>query len=111
MSNQILILSEVPYLKLASLCKVAIEDDNISDWWLIKNEMRERMKKVQLPPAKEYVAPAHTDFTDESLMPFGKHAGIPLGEVPRHYLRWLSEQSLYHFPELKEYLIAKTSSQ
>lgn len=32
------------------------------------------------------------EFTDESIMPFGKHRGKPLGEVPADYLVWLLEQ-------------------
>ena len=28
-------------------------------------------------------------MTDETLMPFGKHRGIPLGNIPPQYLLWL----------------------
>lgn len=28
-------------------------------------------------------------YTDLDLMPFGKHKGEPMQDVPAHYLRWL----------------------
>lgn len=30
-------------------------------------------------------------YNDETPMPWGKHAGEPLGRVPASYLRWCSE--------------------
>ena len=47
-------------------------------------------------------------FTDSTLMPFGKHKGMPLGEVPEGYLRWLGAQDwMYEQRELGEYIEAK----
>jgi uncharacterized protein (DUF3820 family) len=31
------------------------------------------------------------EFNDETPMPFGKHAGVPLRKVPASYLIWCSE--------------------
>lgn len=31
-------------------------------------------------------------MTDRDLMPFGKHKGMPMGEVPKSYLAWLIQQ-------------------
>ena len=35
-------------------------------------------------------------------MPFGKHAGVELTEVPRQYLQWLRRQPDLRGPLLKE---------
>jgi len=32
-------------------------------------------------------------------MPFGKHKGMPLAEVPKHYLKWLNESGALDKPE------------
>ena len=42
-------------------------------------------------------------MTDESLMPFGKHKGEKLANVPAHYLLWLYEAGKC-FGELKIYI-------
>lgn len=34
-------------------------------------------------------------LTDESLMPFGKHAGTKLADVPAKYLLWLWDNGLH----------------
>lgn len=39
-------------------------------------------------------------------MPFGKHQGKPLSEVPRDYVRWLKENGALDKPENKELLLA-----
>ena len=31
-------------------------------------------------------------MTDIDLMPFGKHKGVPMGSVPKSYLKWLLDQ-------------------
>ena len=36
---------------------------------------------------------------DSSTMPFGKHAGKPLSEVPKHYLAWLKKEGALDKPE------------
>lgn len=33
------------------------------------------------------------NYTDETLMPFGKHMGIKLANVPAEYLMWLYDSS------------------
>ena len=41
-------------------------------------------------------------ITDNSLMPFGKHAGKKMSEVPDDYLLWLYEQPPYFdTPEIR----------
>ena len=40
---------------------------------------------------------------DSTPMPFGKHKGTPMGEVPDDYLYWLHGQEGI-FGELREYL-------
>lgn len=45
-------------------------------------------------------------FTDDTLMPFGKHEGKRLGDVPKDYLIWLYNENGLR-PKLKEYV--KTS--
>ncbi|MCH9703979.1 MAG: DUF3820 family protein, partial [Chlamydiae bacterium] len=36
---------------------------------------------------------------DGSTMPFGKHAGKPLSEVPKNYISWLSKEGALDKPE------------
>jgi len=35
-------------------------------------------------------------FTDLDIMPFGKHKGQPMQDVPASYLVWLKEQGCQH---------------
>ena len=35
---------------------------------------------------------ASEDARIPKIMPFGKHKGVPIGEVPRDYLGWLGRQ-------------------
>lgn len=44
-------------------------------------------------------------LTDDDLMPFGKHKGERLGDVPDDYLRWLGKQNwIDNFPDLSDYI-------
>lgn len=44
-------------------------------------------------------------LTDEDTMPFGKHKGELLSDVPASYLIWLSEQDwISDWPRLKNYI-------
>lgn len=43
-------------------------------------------------------------MTDESIMPFGKHKGKKMANVPASYLLWLYENGKC-FGEFKEYII------
>ena len=45
-------------------------------------------------------------FTDETPMPFGKHKGAPLKDVPADYLLWLADQDGFaeRNPELSAYV-------
>ena len=43
-------------------------------------------------------------MTDESIMPFGKHKGEKLANVPPSYMMWLHENG-NTFGELKAYLL------
>ena len=46
-------------------------------------------------------------FTDDDLMPWGKHKDIKLSEVPPSYLLWLYEQPwIRDWPQLHGYLKA-----
>lgn len=40
--------------------------------------------------------PPERPLTDDDRMPFGKHVGTRLGDVPDGYLRWLWWQGRYH---------------
>lgn len=42
-------------------------------------------------------------YTDQSVMPFGKHKGLKLANVPAHYLIWLYESNMKDGP-LKDYI-------
>lgn len=42
-------------------------------------------------------------ISDESLMPFGKHKGEKMANVPADYLLWLYENSKV-YGEVKEYI-------
>lgn len=46
---------------------------------------------------------SNTPMTDESLMPFGKHKGKAMANVPAHYLLWLWENADLRDP-LKAYI-------
>ena len=64
------------------------------------------------PPARKTVSarsssyPERSDpLDDESPMPFGKHEGDPLMDVPDSYFHWLSQQDwIEHWPALLEYI-------
>lgn len=43
------------------------------------------------------------EFNDESLMPFGKHKGEKMANVPAPYLLWLKENANLH-DNLKNYI-------
>ena len=44
-------------------------------------------------------------MTDDDLMPFGKHQGIPLKDVPDDYLLWLYNQDIHpKYSDLEDYL-------
>lgn len=43
-------------------------------------------------------------FDDNSLMPFGKHKGEKLANVPAPYLIWLYENTLYATHPLAKYI-------
>lgn len=43
-------------------------------------------------------------MNDNSIMPFGKHKGKPLLEVPASYLLWWADQSPEHNAELLKYI-------
>lgn len=32
-------------------------------------------------------------------MPFGKHQGVPLNKVPKHYVKWMGENGVFEKPE------------
>lgn len=45
-----------------------------------------------------------TDRLDDDLMPFGKHKGEKLRDVPDHYFRWfLNQDWCDEWPDLVEY--------
>lgn len=43
-------------------------------------------------------------MTDESLMPFGKHKGKAMANIPAHYLLWLWENADSLRNPVKEYI-------
>lgn len=46
---------------------------------------------------------------DLTIMPFGKHKGVPLGEVPESYYRWWigTAPPRNMFPEIQQYFCHK----
>lgn len=47
-------------------------------------------------------------YTDQTLMTFGKHAGLPLEEVPADYLLFIYNQPWFKAPQyipLKNYIV------
>jgi len=40
---------------------------------------------------------------DEYLMPFGKHAGVPIGEVSASYLLWFADTEGDNYPKVRSY--------
>lgn len=46
------------------------------------------------------------EFTDDSLMPFGKYKNMPLDSVPPDYLLWWFDQDTYsiQYPGLVKYI-------
>lgn len=40
------------------------------------------------------------ELTDDSLMPFGKHRGEKLSEVPAQYLLWIWDNGIYADPAI-----------
>lgn len=43
-------------------------------------------------------------YTDETLMPFGKHRGTPLKDVPASYLLWINDNFKDLHEEFKKYI-------
>lgn len=59
---------------------------------------------MKIPIKAEYqVSP----YKDEDIMPFGKHRGTPIGEVPSSYLLWWYDQNPTNFPRLAAYIRLK----
>ena len=48
-------------------------------------------------------------MTDESIMPFGKHKGEKLANVPPSYLLWLFDEGKC-YGELREYIVDNMES-
>jgi hypothetical protein len=40
------------------------------------------------------------------IMPFGKHKGMPIDQVPTSYLKWVYDQSEYASPQLRQEIAA-----
>lgn len=43
-------------------------------------------------------------YTDDDLMPFGKHKGEPIQDVPVNYLHWLYQQKPLSDKRLQAYI-------
>ena len=64
--------------------------------------------EITSPPCPFTDDESSDDLTDDSLMPFGKHAGKPLREVSASYLLWLfSQRPIKSSPALESYIDAK----
>ena len=48
-------------------------------------------------------------FTDQSLMPFGKHKGKKMEDVPANYLLWLWNEDISH-PDVRAYIAESMSA-
>lgn len=59
------------------------------------------IKKVTAKDVSRFATPA----TDKTIMPFGKHEGLPLESVPASYLVWFYEQDWAEekYPEIYLY--------
>lgn len=45
-------------------------------------------------------------MNDDSLMPFGKYKGTPMGKVPAEYLDWLIGQKwISDWPQVEKYIL------
>jgi len=52
-----------------------------------------------------------TPWSDDTIMPWGKHKGVRLEEVPGDYLYWLSQQKwIVEWPGLLAYLKKNAST-
>jgi len=45
-----------------------------------------------------YARTAGSQATPQA-MPFGKHQGVPLAKVPKHYVKWMGENGVFEKPE------------
>ena len=61
----------------------------------------------QRQPNRPLIEDDGKPFTDESLMPFGKHAGTKLKFLPQDYLNWMMEQPEMKNVRLNNWLKAK----
>lgn len=52
----------------------------------------------------KFVSQNKPPFEDNDLMPFGKHKGKAMANVPADYLLWLNDQSKVH-PMVKGYIM------
>lgn len=60
-------------------------------------------------PTIHDLAKCKQEFTDDTLMPFGKHKDTPCGELPYGYIAWLYDQDWVadQWPKLFEYVLNK----
>lgn len=73
-----------------------------------------RRKLDELDPPKPIAPDPHelTPMTsgeaaqfEVAIMPYGKHAGLPHGSIPREYLEWLVDAKRAEWRELRRYLM------
>lgn len=55
----------------------------------IGQEIKDQQTKSKTP----FILKHNTMLTDTSLMPFGKYKGLPMQDIPVHYLHWLWHSS------------------
>lgn len=105
--DELIDLKECSFSELAQRRQIALDDDNIADWYLIEAELAIRNKKVQNIPTSTTTSPAKA-LCDADFMPFGKYKGQFMKDIPSSYLDWLIGQEFceHDYPEVAAYIMA-----
>ncbi len=93
----------VPFPSLSNIFSgmMLIEKDPLRRFWKGVGLLREILALMPCVTTFEALYLASEDARLPTVMPYGKHKGVPIAQVPMDYRAWLLKQ-----PDVDEYLIA-----
>lgn len=112
MDIDILSIKAATYSQLGKWIEEALDNNDMPFLYAVGKEMRERIDRLKLPASKQTLPQTDLEITDDTPMPFGKHKGKPMGEVPTNYLDWLARQDDFadNRPEMFAYIQKRKDS-